>query len=173
MNEAHLKQTDNGKVAVDDGWYTLHAEEAAWFRSERFGTLCRFEGDVPFPDIGINLRVLEPGQPACLYHREDAQENFFVLAGECRLIIEGEERLLRAGHFVHCPPQAHHVFVGAGDGPCAILAVGRRRADEGLCYPVNETAARYGASVDLETGDPAVAYAGAERAPTTPRWPVV
>lgn len=170
MKEAELKQTDNGKVAATDGWYALHASEAAWFRSERFGTLCRFEGQVPFPELGMNLRVLDPGQPACLYHRESAQEDFFVVSGECLLIVEGEERPLRAGHFVHCPAETLHVLVGAGEGPCAILAVGHRPAD--LWYPVDETAARHDASTQTETSNPAVAYEGAQREPAAPRWPL-
>lgn len=171
MKEAQLKQTENGKVATTDGWYALHASEAAWFHSERFGTLCRFEGEVPFPELGINLRVIEPGQPACLYHRESAQEDFFVVSGECLLIVEGEERPLRAGHFVHCPAETLHVLVGAGDGPCAILAVGHRPAEHTLWYPVDDTAARHAASTQTETNDPRVAYEGAQREPTTPRWP--
>jgi len=31
------------------------------------------------------------------------------------LLIEGEERRLRAWDFVHCPPGTEHIFVGAGD----------------------------------------------------------
>ena len=39
--------------------------------------------------------MLDPGQPACMYHAENAQENYFVLAGECLLLVEGEERRLK------------------------------------------------------------------------------
>ena len=70
-----------------------------------------------------------------------------MLAGECLLLIEGEERPLRQWDFVHCPPWTEHVFVGAGDGPCVILMVGARNAGDGLIYPVSETA-RYGTSVE-------------------------
>ena len=91
-----------------------------------FGAYTRFEGEARFPQIGINIGVLEPGQPACMYHGEDDQEDFLVLSGECLLLIEGEERRLEAWDFVHCPAWTEHVFVGAGDGPCAILAVGAR-----------------------------------------------
>jgi hypothetical protein len=38
---------------------------------------------------------LEPGQPNALYHAESEQEAFLVLSWECRLLVEGEERLLR------------------------------------------------------------------------------
>ena len=61
-----------------------------------------------------------------MYHAEDAQEDFLVLSGECLLIVEGQERLLQAWDFVHCPPWTEHVFVGAGDGPCVVVGVGAR-----------------------------------------------
>ena len=62
-----------------------------------------------------------------------------MLAGECVAILEGEERRLRAWDFVHCPPGTHHVFVGAGDGPCAILMLGAR-PNRGIDYPRSELA---------------------------------
>ena len=68
-----------------------------------------------------------------MYHAEEAQEDFLVLAGECLLIVEGEERLLRAWDFVHCPPWTEHVFVGAGDGPCLVVGVGARTEGSRAC----------------------------------------
>ena len=103
--------------------------------------------------------MLEPGQPNCLYHRESQQEDFLVLAGECRLLAEGQEGPLRAWDFVHYPPNTDHVFVGAGDGPCVILMVGARSEDEQLFYPVSELARRYGASSARDTPSPEEAYA--------------
>ena len=64
--------------------------------------------------------MLEPGQPSCLYHRENLQGDFLVLSGECRVLAEGQQRVLGAWDLVHCPPETDHVFVGAGDGPCVI-----------------------------------------------------
>ena len=131
---------------------------------------CAFESrEFEFPQFGINLSVLEPGESNCLYHSESQQEAFLVLSGECRLLVEGEERLLRAWDFVHCPAGTEHVFVGAGDGPCVILMAGARSEDEQLLYPVSELAARYGASADEETPDPKQAYARFERRGGGPR----
>jgi hypothetical protein len=53
------------------------------------------------------------------------------------------------------------VLVGAGDGPCVVVAVGARRPDDGTLYVASELAARYGASVAADTPDPDVAYADA------------
>ena len=88
-----------------------------------------------FTQLGINISVLMPGEPNCLYHSESQQEAFLVLSGECKLLVEGEERPLRQWDFVHCPAGTEHVFVGAGDGPCAILMAGARTEDEQLLYP--------------------------------------
>ena len=156
--EAGLDRTENGLVPKGAGWYVLNAREARWRQRKELGRACTFEGDVPFDRFGINVRVLQPGQPACMYHGEDEQEDFLVLAGECLLLVEGEERPLRPWDFVHCPPWTEHVFVGAGDGPCVILMVGSRTGGD-VVYPVNETALRHGAGVERETREPKEAYA--------------
>ncbi|MGN6799982.1 MAG: cupin domain-containing protein [Gaiellaceae bacterium] len=107
-------------------------------------------------------RLPHPGAvagPAGLYHGESGQEDFLVVAGECVLVIEGEERRLNAWDFVHCPPWTQHVFVGAGRGPCVIVMAGSRAGGFEVIYPVDEVAARYGASVLEETSKPAEAYA--------------
>src|ERR671931_389461 len=158
--EAPLERTDSGLVPKGEGWFVVNAREARWYDNRDFGQFTRFEGDddARFGQLGINIGVLEPGQPSCMYHREDAQGDFLVLFGECLLLIEGQERPLKAWDFVHCPPWTDHVFVGAGDGPCAILAVGARARDD-IVYPVSEVARRHGAGVEKETPDPTEAYA--------------
>ncbi len=83
-----------------------------------------------------------------------------MLSGECRLLVEGEERLLRQWDFFHSPAGTEHIFLGAGDGPCAILMVGSRVGDWRVRYPVSELAAGYGASVEEETTSPREAYVG-------------
>src|SRR3954452_17842559 len=100
-------------------WIVVKALEAQWFETDRCGSYVSFdEGRAPFEQIGIGIGVLQPGQASGHYHGEDAQEHFLVLSGECLLLIGGEERRLRAWDFVHCPPWAEHIFVGAGEGPC-------------------------------------------------------
>jgi hypothetical protein len=59
-----------------------------------------------------------------------------------------------------------HVIVGAGDGPCVVIAVGAREHQDGEGwggYPLNETAALHNASTEEETTDPHVAYARFEQ----------
>jgi uncharacterized cupin superfamily protein len=157
--EARLERTEHGLVPRGDGWFVVNAREAAWRHYDGFGSACFFEGDVRFPELGINIQVLAPGEPNCMYHGENAQEDFLVLAGECLLVVEGEERPLRQWDFVHCPAWTRHVFVGAGDGPCAIVMVGARPAHEELLYPVAEAARKHGAGVATETTSARDAYA--------------
>lgn len=161
--EARLEPDGHGGLAPSmAGWFVVNLDACAWQANERFGLASRFETkDAAFPEVGMHVHVLEPGQAACMYHRENCQEDFLVLFGECRLLIEEQERSLRAWDFVHCPPGATHVFVGAGDGPCAILMIGDRKgASERVTYPVSELASRHGAGVARETDDPKEAYEG-------------
>jgi mannose-6-phosphate isomerase-like protein (cupin superfamily) len=157
--EAKLVERFGGLSPDGPGWFVVNLRDAAWFRNESFGTSALFQPPEIMPHLGINIGVLEPGKANCLYHRESNQEAFLVLSGECILIVEGEERRLRAWDFFHSPPGTAHVFVGAGDEPCTILFIGARLPDEDLMYEVDDVAAKYGASVEEATPDPAVAYA--------------
>ena len=65
-----------------------------------------------------------------------------MLAGECLLLVEGEERQLRAWDFVHCPPGTEHIFVGAGEAPCVIFMTGARSTGRTIVYPRSEVALR-------------------------------
>ena len=160
MPEARLEDSGSGLVPAGDGWFVLNVRDARWLTWDARGSLCSFESpEFEFPQLGIGLHVLEPGQPTGLYHSESQQEAFLVLFGECTLLVEGTERPLRQWDFFHSPPWTEHIFVGAGDGPCVILLTGTRSKDMEVLYPVSELAARYGASVKEETTNPDAAYA--------------
>src|SRR5919201_5359003 len=117
VEEARVEQSEAGRVAVTDGWFVVNVRDAAWVTNPVLGDACIIEGDdAPFAQIGFTIGVLQPGQSGGRYHRENTQEDFLVLAGECLLLIEGEERPLKAWDFVHCPPDTEHAFVGAGNG---------------------------------------------------------
>jgi uncharacterized cupin superfamily protein len=158
--EAELKASDGGLEPAGEGWFVLNVRDAKWM-TDRFGAYTRFESrpEGRFPQLGFNIGVLSPGQASCYYHGEADQEDFLILQGKCLLVIEGEERRLRQWDFVHCPPWTEHVFVGAGDGPCVLLAVGSRTS-EGIVYPRSEVALKHDAGVELETRKPDEAYAG-------------
>jgi uncharacterized cupin superfamily protein len=167
MREASLKATDAGLVPDGPGWFVVNAREARWTRREGRGRSLPLTGwkesEVYFPQVGLNLFVLGPGEPIGMYHWEADQEGFLVLSGEALLIVEGEERPLRQWDFVHCPPETRHMIVGAGDRPSVVLAVGGREHVEQHCsggaYTVDEAALRHGAGVEEETSDEELAYA--------------
>lgn len=163
--EAPLRRTKFGLVYDGDGWFVINARETRWRDTGPLGFYCDFEGKRRFRQLGINLNVLQPGQPMGMYHRENAQEGFLVLSGECLLIVEGEERGLKAWDFFHSPPGTEHVILGAGGGPAVVLAVGARGIGrKGLVYPVSTVARKHGAGVEREATKPAEAYSG------LPRW---
>ena len=158
-------------------WYVRNLREAEWRYAPGRGAVCvaldDFEGMRQDVQYGVNVFVLEPGEPMSMYHWEADQEAFVVLSGEALLVVNGEERPLRQWDFVHSPPRTSHVIVGAGTGPCVVVAVGSRDHDgqpESLGFPADETAARHGASVEAATLAGAVAYATVPgRAPTAYR----
>jgi len=171
VQEARLDDVGSGLTPVSPGWFVVNVGEAAWLRHDAFGGRCVFESNgrvlanrsnlepQQFEQLGFDLAVLEPGKPSGMYHAESSQEDFLVLAGTCLLVIEEEERELRAWDFVHCPPGTRHTFVGTGDGPCVIFMTGARRDDDTIVYPVSETAQARGAGVESETPSPREAYA--------------
>jgi uncharacterized cupin superfamily protein len=158
--ETPLEMTKFGLRPAGQGWFIVSAKEMRWDFGD-FGAFCNFEGKRGFPDFGINLNVLQPGQSMGLYHRENRQEGFLVLAGTCLLIVEGEERELKTWDFFHCPPGTEHIIVGAGDEPAVVLAVGARgRRRKGMVYPVSKVAQKHRAGAKKETTDPSEAYGG-------------
>jgi uncharacterized cupin superfamily protein len=175
VEEAGSEETPYGRHITSDGWFVLNLGDALAVRNEeKGGTVYPIESrEARFRDFGVNVQILRPGEPNCLYHSERAQEGFLVLFGEGTLIVEEEERPLRQWDYVHCPAGTRHVFVGAGDGPCAILMIGARPEQEELLYPVSEVAAKHGASVAKETpvGDEAYADWPGEYAPARVPWP--
>jgi quercetin dioxygenase-like cupin family protein len=137
--EARIEQTEAGAVIASPGWFVVNFADVAWTRDARGGEWANPEPEAgEFEQYGIGIHMLHPGQPNGLYHSENVQEDFLVLSGECLLVIEEEERLLKAWDFVHCAPGTRHIFVGAG--------------------PPSENAARHGASVSEETDNAREAY---------------
>jgi uncharacterized cupin superfamily protein len=172
--ESLLESTEHGLVPEGDGWFVLNARDAVWRQAPGRGAACVFQGKTHFPQLGVNLFLLAPGEPMAMYHWEVDQEDFLVLGGQALLIVEGEERPLRQWDFVHCPPGTKHVIIGAGDSPTLVLATGARgehsTGPDWGGYTVDEAALRHGAGVERETTDQMQAYAPVpRREPTTYR----
>ena len=172
-DEARIERTNYGLTPRSEGWFIVNAAKAEWYGNDKFGRVCAFQGERRCPGPGVNIHVLQPGKPACLYHEESEPEAFLVLSGECLLLVENEERKLTAWDYFHCPPGTRHVFVGAGDGPCAIVMIGRRALDWSVLYPENDLAWDHGASAVKDTPEPREAYGGSpEWKKVKARWPL-
>jgi uncharacterized cupin superfamily protein len=142
-------------------WFVRNIREMKWADRGPRGFVTDLVDDDD-AQVGVNLFVLEPGQPMSMYHWEADQEDFLVLSGEALLIVDDEERPLRQWDFFHCPPNVSHTIVGAGSGPSAILALGARIDSVGENwggYPYSELAMKHDASAEEETTEPKVAYA--------------
>jgi uncharacterized cupin superfamily protein len=176
--EAKLEKSEHGLVPTSEGWYVLNMRDAEWRHAAGRGAVCvvgdDFEGWRREADqLGVNPFVLMPGEPMALYHWEADQEAFLLVSGEAVLVVEGEERPLRAWDFFHCPPSTRHVLIGAGRGPCLVIAVGARAHDGqpgSLGFPADDVAEQHGASVATDTMDGGTAYASVPpREPTAYR----
>jgi uncharacterized cupin superfamily protein len=156
VSEARLEHG----VPTTAGWFVINARDAPWLHND-MRAVCRFggEGDAHFDQLGISLYWLQPGKPISLYHHEAGQEDFLILRGQAILIVEGEERPLRAWDFFHCPSRTRHTIVAAGGDPVLVLAVGARVEKGSARYPIEPAAVRHGAGVPDATVSPDEAYA--------------
>ena len=178
--EARLESVASGLAPVaPGGWFVVNAGDAAWVNNDRHGGVCIFESDefvlrgrpdlteYVKPGAGFVIRVVSPGQPTGAFHAESVDENFLVVAGECILIVEDEERHLRTWDLVHCPPGTGHTFVGAGDGPCVIVCSGNRDLADATFwreYRPSEIAHRHGLGEERSPRD-------AWKVERPPQWP--
>jgi hypothetical protein len=65
VTEAKLAETEAGLAPKGDGWFVVNLADAAAFASEEAGHAWLFEGEQRFPHFGINVHVLQPGEPSC------------------------------------------------------------------------------------------------------------
>src|SRR3954453_14418356 len=85
--EAPVEQTDEGFVPGVPGWFVVNAREARWRQRPGRGYSLPLSGwsdeggETYFPQLGVNLLVLGPGEPNAMYHWEADTEGFLVLAG--------------------------------------------------------------------------------------------
>jgi quercetin dioxygenase-like cupin family protein len=170
-DEAPLVETEAGLVPQGDGWFVVNVRNAPWLRNEHFGARTSFEPggrlvralpqleEHSFPQVGFTVYVLPRAKPSTMYHAESGQECFLVVRGECLLVVEGQERRLRAWDFFYCAPNTKHGFVGVSDEPCVLVMVGARDPERTILYERNENALKYGAAVEKTTSDPFEAYA--------------
>ena len=162
MDEAEIVTTQHGDVPLGQGWYVLNAQRAPLQHSPGFGgSDLSFQGDAGSPRWASTSACSSPGAVLHVPPRGPPRRASSSSSGCCLAIVEGHERTLEAWDFLHSPGGTEHVLVGAGDGPCVIVAFGARRQDDGTLYVASQVAASYCVSVAADTPDPSVAYADA------------
>jgi uncharacterized cupin superfamily protein len=160
VEESPPLETEDGLAPQAPGWYVVNAREVRWVGQDGMWRGPWLEAEsAPWLSLAFNVTVLDPGEPGGRYHGESNQEGFLVVAGECLLVVEGQERRLRQWDFFHCPPWTEHVLIGAGDGPAVVIAVSTRDPDQSVRYVANDIAGRHGASPRRDTSDASEAYA--------------
>jgi uncharacterized cupin superfamily protein len=121
--------------------FLVNVEEVPWepFARGRFGSEDRdLTKYVRARKLDVTLTRLSPGQVSCPYHFHHAEEElFYVLEGTGRLRYGGEERRVRAGDVIGCPPGAAsaHQFENDGAAPLAYLAISTVEPWEICEYP--------------------------------------
>jgi uncharacterized cupin superfamily protein len=157
---ARMETTATGQRPAEQGWYILNLAQMCWNGFPGGGAWTTFESGPEESDrLGIGVHILWPGDSPGYYHTEEDLEGFLVLSGECVAIVEGEEYRMRAWDYLHSPPGTAHITVGAGTEPCAILMYGTRTKGAAIRYLPDPVAARYGHSVQRESGSPQEVYA--------------
>jgi uncharacterized cupin superfamily protein len=107
-------------VERGDGYAIAHREQL-----ERSGTWSLVRRSLGCRAFGVNIVEIAPGE-AIPEHDEtgrDQEELFFVLSGEPRLVIDGEEHSAPAGTLARLDPPRRRTVRNTGSEPCSVLIV--------------------------------------------------
>jgi uncharacterized cupin superfamily protein len=87
--------------------------------------------------FGANLVTLQPGALSSLRHWHLVEDEFVMItAGECVLVEDGGETLMRAGDCAAFPantPNGHH-FINRNAAPASFLVIGSKAPREVATY---------------------------------------
>ena len=87
--------------------------------------------------FGVNLVTLQPGALSSLRHWHLVEDEFVMItAGECALVEDGGETLMRAGDCAAFPansPNGHH-FINRSAAPASFLVIGSKAPREVVTY---------------------------------------
>jgi len=89
--------------------------------TDRFQSLRREIGLAAF---GMNVIRLAPRQRGRIHSHREQEEVYVVLEGELTLVVEGEERVLRADDVARVGPGVRRQLVNAGASRLVLLALG-------------------------------------------------
>lgn len=67
--------------------------------------------------------VIPPGKSSLLHYHPQAEESYYILQGEGRLYLAGEETAVHPGQAILIPPPQPHKIVNVGQTDLILLAV--------------------------------------------------
>jgi quercetin dioxygenase-like cupin family protein len=74
------------------------------------------------PRFQMRLFEVAPGGKTP-YHRHDWEHEVYILEGEGKITLEGEEKSFSKGYFLFVPPAVEHAFVNTGNRDLAFLCM--------------------------------------------------
>jgi hypothetical protein len=156
-NRRLVRRQRSGRRVADVGERRADAVRRGLLVREGGEPVCTARHPAPCPSPGRAERPLPHGVAA---------EGISRAVGGVQIARRGRGPPAAAVGLLPLSGRTEHVFVGAGDGPCAILMAGARWGDWNVRYRVSELAARYGASVQEESNSPREAYTSMGFAPS-------
>jgi mannose-6-phosphate isomerase-like protein (cupin superfamily) len=67
--------------------------------------------------------VLPPGKSSLLHYHPEAEESYYLLQGNARILVGEEESQLTTGQIVLIPPRKPHKITNIGEGDLEFLAI--------------------------------------------------
>ncbi len=90
---------------------------------ERVFELVGHVASAPTPQHSVALIEIEPGKSSQRYHHPEAEESYFVLEGEARMVVGEESRVLKPGDCVLISPRESHQIFNDHQEPLKYLAI--------------------------------------------------
>ncbi len=177
MDEASIQDTPYGRNPAEEGWFVLNLADALAVRNEeKGGAMYPLEPQgEPFTAFGVNVHVVWPGEPSALVSLRGRARGVPRALGRVHA-RSSRSRSGRCGSGTSsiARPGRIHIFVGAGDGPCAILMIGgsARRAAQLSRERGRREVRRLGFAKETPNPDEAYADWPGEFVPVRLPWPV-
>jgi len=96
------------------------------FDSEHGETVREFFGKAVGPDgVQHSLAhiVIAPGKASLKHHHPIAEESYYILSGQARMVIDGEECAMKASDGVVILPKREHQIFNDGEEDLVFIAV--------------------------------------------------
>lgn len=93
-------------------------DHAVW-RADAMGKATLFESD----RLLVGLNAFEPGQAHALHAHAGMDKMYYVLEGEGRFLLDGQDLPMRAGEMLVAPEGVPHGVANTGTARLLVLAV--------------------------------------------------